>query len=157
MKYVTRMAVILMLPLIPLLMGSTLQASQMLTIKPSTYSVSETIDRLEAVLKKKGITIFARVDHKAGAIKAGINMKADAQLLIFGNPNLGTPLMNENILIGLDLPMKALSWKDEKGKVWLAYVNPSELKRRHQMTKNEIFFNKMKKALNALTNKALAH
>jgi len=101
MKYVTRMAVILMLPLIPLLMGSTLQASQMLTIKPSTYSVSETIDRLEAVLKKKGITIFARVDHKAGAIKAGINMKADAQLLIFGNPNLGTPLMNENILIGL--------------------------------------------------------
>ncbi len=152
MKYFSKIIIALMLSLTV----SGAYASEMLTIKESPYSVSKTIDRLEAILKKKGITIFARVDHKAGAVKAGINMKAEAQLLIFGNPNFGTPLMNENILIGLDLPMKVLSWKDEKGKVWLAYVNPSELKHRHNMTKNEIFFNKMKKALNNVTNKVVA-
>ncbi len=152
MKYFSKIVITVVLSLA----GSGVYASEMLTTKESPYSVSKTIDRLEAILKKKGITIFARVDHKAGAVKAGINMKADAQLLIFGNPNFGTPLMNENILIGLDLPMKVLSWKDEKGKVWLAYVNPSELKRRHNMTKNEIFFNKMKKALNGVTNKVIA-
>ncbi|VAW66492.1 hypothetical protein MNBD_GAMMA10-1950 [hydrothermal vent metagenome] len=153
MKYFNKLAAVLVLTLV----GTIAHASDMLTIKESTYGVAETIDRVEAILKKKGITVFARVDHKAGAVKAGINMQGEAQLLIFGNPNFGTPLMNENILIGLDLPMKVLSWKDEKGKVWLAYVNPAELKKRHQMTKNEIFFNKMKKALNAVTNKALAH
>ena len=144
-------AVVLMFSLV----SSTLYAAEMFTLKQSTYSVNETLDRLEAVLKKKGITVFARVNHTAGAEKVGLKMP-ETQLLIFGNPKMGTPLMNENILMALELPMKALSWKDENGQVWLAYLNPSEYQRRHNI-KNEKLINKMKQALNGVTNKALAH
>ena len=83
-----------------------LHANDAFILKQSPYNVSETLDRLENVLKKKGITIFARVDHSAGAKKVGIQM-AETQLLTFGNPKMGTPLMNENILMGLELPMKS--------------------------------------------------
>jgi len=124
-------------------------------VKKSPYSVSETLDRLEAVLNKKGISVFARIDHKAGADKVGIGMYP-TQLLIFGNPKMGTPLMNENRLMGLDLPMKALAWKDEASQVWLGYVNPGELQQRHNI-KNQKIINKMKQALNGLTNKALGN
>jgi len=122
-------------------------------VKKSSYSVDETLNRLEAVLKKKGITVFARVDHKSGADKVGISMRP-TQLLIFGNPKMGTPLMNENRLMGLDLPMKALAWKDEVSQVWLGYLNPDKLQQRHNI-KNKKIINKMKQALDGLTNKAL--
>jgi len=128
-------------------------AAEKFIVKKSSYSVTETLDRLEAVIKKKGITVFTRVDHAKGAGKAGLNMR-DTQLLIFGNPKMGTPLMNENILMGLDLPMKALAYKDDKGQVWLAYLNPAELQRRHDI-KNQKIINKMTNALNGLTNAAL--
>jgi uncharacterized protein (DUF302 family) len=131
----------------------SLQAADAYMMKKSPYSVDETLDRLEAVLKKKGITVFARVDHKAGANKVGIDMQP-TQLLIFGNPKMGTPLMNENRLMGLDLPMKALAWRDDKSQVWLAYLNPAELQQRHNI-KNQKIINKMTQALNGLTNKAL--
>ena len=128
-------------------------AAEEFIVKKSSYSVTETLDRLEAVIKKKGITVFTRVDHAGGAKKVGIKM-SDTQLLIFGNPKMGTPLMNENILMGLDLPMKALAYKDDKGQVWLAYVNPAELQHRHDI-KNQKIMNKMANALNGLTNAAL--
>lgn len=128
-------------------------AAEKFIVKKSGYSVTETLDRLEAVIKKKGITLFARVDHAKGAGKVGLNM-SDTQLLIFGNPKMGTPLMNENILMGLDLPMKALAYKDDKGQVWLAYLNPAELQSRHKI-KNQKIINKMIGALNGLTNAAL--
>lgn len=131
----------------------TIQAAEKFTVKKSDFSVSETLDRLETVLKKKGITIFVRVDHAAGAEKVGLKM-SDTQLLIFGNPKMGTPLMNEQRLMGLDLPMKALAWKDDNNQVWLAYTNPSELQQRH-IIKNQAIINKMTKALDGLTNKAL--
>ena len=131
----------------------SLQAADTYITKKSSYSVDETLDRLEAVLKKKGITVFARVDHKAGADKVGIDMQP-TQLLIFGNPKMGTPLMKESRMMGLDLPMKALAWRDEKSKVWLAYLNPAELQQRHSI-KNQKIINKMTQALNGLTNKAL--
>ena len=121
--------------------------------KTSKYGVSETLDRLESVLKEKGITIFARVDHAAGAKKVGLQM-TDTQLLIFGNPEMGTPLMNEQRLVGLDLPMKVLAWKDASGQTWIAYTSPDALKSRHQL-KNEKIINKMKNALNGITSKAL--
>ncbi|VAW61639.1 hypothetical protein MNBD_GAMMA09-3846 [hydrothermal vent metagenome] len=152
MKNFNKLTAVLILSFI----SSALFASDQYTQKKSPYSVSKTIDRIESVLKKKGITVFARVDHKAGANKAGLKM-TDAQLLIFGNPKLGTPLMNENILMGIELPMKVLSWKDKNDQVWLAYVNPAELKRRNKMIKNDVFFNKMEKALEAVTNKAISH
>jgi len=138
-----------------LVFSLTLQAADAYVLKKSAYSVDETLNRLEAVLKKKGITIFARVDHKAGAKNVGLAMQP-TQLLIFGNPKMGTPLMNESRLMGLDLPMKALAYQDDAAQVWLAYLNPDELQQRHNI-KNQKIINKMKQALNGLTNKALGN
>ena len=130
------------------------QAAENYVNKKSPYSVDITLDRLENVLKKKGITIFTRVDHGAGAKRAGISMN-DTRLLIFGNPKMGSPLMNENIMMALDLPMKALAWKDSQGQVWLSYLKPAVLQQRHGL-KNQAIINKMTGALNALTDKAVA-
>jgi len=136
-----------------LCLSLTLQAADTYIMKKGPYGVGETLDRLEAVLKKKGITLFARVDHMAGANKVGLAMQP-TQLLIFGNPKMGTPLMNENPFMGLDLPMKAMAWEDRDSQVWLAYLNPDELQRRHNI-KYKTIINKMKQALDGFTNKAL--
>ena len=124
-----------------------------LIIKPSQHSVGKTLDRLTDILKKKGITVFARVDHKAGGKKVGKTLR-DTQVLIFGNPKLGTPLMQSARTIGIDLPMKALAWKDEDGKVWIAYNDPAYLALRHNIRDKHKVFKKMSGALNKLTNKA---
>ena len=141
--------------IIALLIGlqSNVSASENYVDKKSPYSVDKTLDRLEKVLKSKGITIFTRIDHSAGAKRVNIAMN-DIRLLIFGNPKLGTPLMNENIMMALDLPMKALAWKDQKGQVWLSYLKPSVLQQRHGL-KNQAIINKMTGALNAMTSKAI--
>lgn len=122
--------------------------------KKSPYSVSETLNRLEAVVKKKGITIFTRIDHAAGAKKVGKELRP-TQLLIFGNPKLGSPLMQSNQKVGIDLPMKALAWQDDNGQVWLTYNNPSHMAGRHAITDREKVITKMSGALNKMTNKAL--
>ncbi len=83
-------------------------------------SVAEVIDRLEAAVTEAGATVFARVDHGGGAEQAGMEL-ADSQLLIFGNPQLGTPVMQQDALAGLFLPLKILAYKDESGQVWVAY------------------------------------
>ncbi len=101
----------------------------MIKIK-SNHSVSETIDKLEAVLNKKGMTIFKRVDHAAGAEKAGLKLRP-TELLIFGNPKVGTPLMLCSQTTALDLPQKALAYKDGNGQVWLAYNDPAYMAQRH--------------------------
>jgi len=132
---------------------SNVFASENYVDKKSPYSVDKTLDRLENILKSKGITIFTRVDHSAGAKRAGIAMN-DTKLLIFGNPKMGTPLMNENIMMALDLPMKALAWEDQKGQVWLSYLKPSVLQQRHGL-KNQPIINKMTGALNAMISKAI--
>lgn len=98
--------------------------------KQSRYSVPETIDRLEGVLKSKGVKIFARIDHAAEAERAGLRMKP-TQLLMFGNPKAGTPVMIAAPSAAIDLPLKALAWEDEGGKVWLSYNDPAFLARRH--------------------------
>jgi uncharacterized protein (DUF302 family) len=100
--------------------------------KPSPYSVSETIARLESILKEKSITVFAKIDHAAEAGKAGLEMRP-AQLLVFGNPKGGTPVMNAVPVSAIDLPLKVLAWQDEKGKVWLSYNSPEYLKERHKL------------------------
>ncbi len=86
----------------------------------SRYSVKETLDRLEAALKLGGITIFARVDHAGGAAAVGMDLRP-TEVLIFGNPKGGTPLMQANQLIGLDLPLRVLAWEDAAGKVSVTY------------------------------------
>lgn len=102
-----------------------------ITIK-SSHNVSETIDTLEAVLTKKGMTIFKRVNHTAGAEKVGLTLRP-TELLIFGNPKVGTPLMFCSQTAALDLPQKALAYEDEKGQVWLAYNDPAYMAQRHDI------------------------
>jgi uncharacterized protein (DUF302 family) len=97
---------------------------------PSKYSVPETLDRLEALVKKQGLTVFARIDFSGDAGKAGLTMKP-SQLLIFGNPKAGTPLMVASPTIAIDLPLKALAWEDANGNVWLSYNKPEYLRERH--------------------------
>jgi uncharacterized protein (DUF302 family) len=103
-----------------------------LVAKPSKYSVAETIDRLEKVVKSKGVTVFARIDHAGEAEKAGLKMRP-TQLLILGNPKAGTPVMNAAQSAAIDLPLKALAWEDDKGKVWLGYNSAEYLKQRHNI------------------------
>lgn len=135
------------------LFSANVQASDAYVQIKSAYSVAETLDRLEAVLKQKGITVFARVDHAAGAQKVGLEMN-ETQLLVFGNPRMGTPLMNEQILMGLDLPMKMLAWKDDSGQTWLGYTRPEALQQRHQL-KNQQIIEKMSKALDTMSQQAI--
>jgi uncharacterized protein (DUF302 family) len=96
----------------------------------SNHAVKATIDRLAADLAAKGITIFARIDHAAGAAEVGLPLRP-TELLIFGNPKAGTPLMQSRQTIGIDLPLKCLSWQDEAGLVWLSYNDLSWLAQRH--------------------------
>lgn len=96
----------------------------------SGASVKETMDRFEANAKQKGLFVFARVDHAAGAAKVGKTLRP-TEVLIFGNPQGGTPLMECSQTMGIDLPLKALAWQDEKGQVWLGYNDPAFLAARH--------------------------
>jgi len=99
---------------------------------PSRFSVRETIDRLESILGAKGIKIFARIDQKSEAEAVGLSLR-ETQLLIFGDPRAGTPLMVKHPSIALDLPAKAVAWEAADGKTWLSYNSPEYLKERHDM------------------------
>lgn len=96
----------------------------------SPRPAKETLDRFEAAAKARGLTIFARIDHAAGAEKVGKKLRP-TELLIFGNPQGGTPLMECAQTVGVDLPLKALAWQDESGKTWLGYNDPAFLAKRH--------------------------
>jgi uncharacterized protein (DUF302 family) len=99
---------------------------------PSAFSFDDTISRFEAALQAKGVTLFAKIDHSAGAVEAGLTLRPTF-LLIFGNARAGTPLMQENQTIGIDLPLKALVWQDADGKVWLTTNDPAWLATRHRL------------------------
>jgi uncharacterized protein (DUF302 family) len=105
-------------------------ATDGLTTIPSSLGAKETMDRLEAEVKAKGLTVFARVDHAAGAAAVGLQLPP-TEVLIFGNARGGTPLMQASQVAGIDLPLKALVYQDSAGKVWLAYNNPDWIARRH--------------------------
>ncbi len=100
---------------------------------PSPYTVPETLDRLEAILRAKNITIFARIDHSGEAVKVGLTMPP-TQLLIFGNPRGGTPIMLDAPLSAIDLPLKALAWQDAAGKTWLSFNDPHYLQSRYDLS-----------------------
>lgn len=97
---------------------------------PSAAKPQETMNRLEAGIKAKGMSIFARIDHAAGAAEAGLQL-APTELLIFGSAKAGTGLMQAVQTIGIDLPLKALVWEDGAGQTWLSYNDPAWLARRH--------------------------
>ncbi len=103
----------------------------------SRYSVSETLARLENILQAHHLAIFARVDHSGEAAKAGLQM-LPAQVLIFGSPAGGTPLMVAAPTLAIDLPLKALAWQDADGKTWLSYNRPDYLQQRHNVPENLI-------------------
>jgi uncharacterized protein (DUF302 family) len=113
--------------------NNSMNAPNGLITHPSPYSVPETLDRLEAILRTKNITIFTRVDHSGEADKVGLPMPP-TQLLIFGNPKGGTPIMLAEPLSAIDLPLKALAWQDTEGNVWLSYNDPQYLKARYSLS-----------------------
>ena len=96
----------------------------------SVHGVEDTIDRIEADVKSRGMTVFARADHAAGAREAGLTL-APTLLLLFGNARGGTPLMQANQQAGIDLPLRVLAWEDASGKTWLCYNDPGWIARRH--------------------------
>ena len=104
-------------------------ADGMVEVK-SPYRPTETMNRLEEVVKQRGLTVFARIDHAAGAAKVGKTLRP-TELLIFGNPQGGTPLMECAQTAGIDLPLKALVWEDMASQVWLGYNDPAYLAKRH--------------------------
>src|SRR5580700_7436386 len=106
-----------------------MKAGEGIISKASKYSVPETLDRVDALLRSRGIKIFVRVDHSGEAEKAGLKMPP-TQLLIFGNPKGGTPVMLAAPTSAIDLPLKALAWQDAGGQVWLSYNDPAYLQRR---------------------------
>lgn len=112
----------------------------------SRHSVSETIDRLETILRKKGMTIFKRVNHSAGAENAGLHLRP-TELLIFGNPKVGTPLMQCSQTIALDLPQKMLAYQDSEGIVWLSYNDPNYIAKRHTAVDCQQQVDRVSKAL----------
>lgn len=110
--------------------ASAAGATEGLIAVESPYSVMETIDRFETAAKSRGINIFMRLDHAQGARMIGKDLRP-TELLVFGNPQGGTPLMECAQTAGIDLPLKALAWQDAAGKVWLAYNDPQYLASRH--------------------------
>jgi uncharacterized protein (DUF302 family) len=96
----------------------------------SSHGPAETMDRLVVEIRAKGLTVFARIDHASGAKEAGLTLRP-TELLIFGNAKGGTPLMQSNQEIGIDLPLKALVWQDASGNSWISYNDPGWLAKRH--------------------------
>jgi len=94
--------------------------------------VPETLKRLQSVLQAKNLDVFARVDHSGEAEKVGLKMRP-TQLIVFGSPKAGTPLMVASPTLAIDLPLKALAWEDADGQVWLSYNSPEYLKQRHNV------------------------
>ena len=102
-----------------------------LTACVSSHGPKETMDRLIAAVTSRGMTVLARIDHAAAAVKAGMELRP-TEVVLFGNPRTGTPLMQVAQTIGIDLPLKALVWQDADGKTWFAYNDPKWLAKRHQ-------------------------
>jgi uncharacterized protein (DUF302 family)/uncharacterized membrane protein YidH (DUF202 family) len=129
-----------------------LAASGLVSV-PSRHTAAQTLERLEAVLKQKGIHLFARIDHAAGAATAGLALRPTT-VLLFGNPQAGTPLMQSQQTTGIDLPLKALVWEDEAGRAWLTYNDPRYLAERHGVHDHAETVQAMTAALQALARAA---
>jgi uncharacterized protein (DUF302 family) len=134
--------------------ASVAAAEGMISVK-SAHSVSATADRLESILGAKGMTVFARIDHAAGAQKVGKTL-LPTELVVFGNPKVGTPLMLCGRSIAIDLPQKALIWQDADGDTWISYNDPQYLKQRHGTEGCDAVFQKVSMVLGKFVNKAAA-
>jgi uncharacterized protein (DUF302 family) len=122
----------------------------------SSHGPKDTMDRLAAEIAARGMTVFARIDHAAGAAEAGLPLRP-TELLIFGNAKGGTPLMQSEQTIGIDLPLKALVWQDASSRTWLSYNDPSWLAKRHGLgAEVDPAVKAMAAALNVIATKATA-
>lgn len=129
-----------------LLCSSVVYADNGLISVKSSFGVKVTADRLEKALKSKGMTIFARISHSEGALKVGEILRP-TELFIFGNPKVGTPLMQCGQSIAIELPQKSLIWEDNEGQVWFSYNDPAYLAKRHNISECEEPINKISGAL----------
>jgi uncharacterized protein (DUF302 family) len=120
----------------------------------SPHSAKDTMSRLEQVVKERGLIVFARIDHAAGASKVGKSLRP-TEVLIFGNPQGGTPFMECAQSVGIDLPLKALVWEDSSSQVWLAYNDPAFLAQRHGVPQCPVI-EALRKALAAIAEAAVA-
>lgn len=121
----------------------------------SSHDVKTTADRLESILNQKGMKVFSRINHAAGAANVGKKLRP-TELIIFGNPKVGAPLMQCSQSVGVDLPQKALIWQDDKGLVWLTYNDPDYLAGRHGLEGCSEVIKKVQKALNNFAKGATA-
>jgi len=131
-----------------------MQVPGLTTIK-SHCGARETMNRLEEAVKTRGMTVFARIDHAAGASAVGMPLNP-TEVLIFGNARGGTPLMQSAPTIGIDLPLKALVWQDASGETWLSFNDPAWLAQRHGLSGAETAVGNLTTALNALAKVAIS-
>jgi uncharacterized protein (DUF302 family) len=124
-----------------------------LAVVDSSFNPEETIARLQAEIQSKGLTIFAQVDHAAGAREVGLTLRPTT-LIIFGNARGGTPLMQSAQTVGLDLPLKALVWEDGAGKTWISSNEPGWIALRHGVADAQPVVAKLAELLSAITSKA---
>ena len=131
-----------------------LARSEGIVAKRSAFSVTETIDRLEAVMKSKGFRIFARISHSDAAKSIGKEIAA-AEILIYGTPKISVPLLSGNIVAGLDLPLKALAYEEDDGQVFLVYNHPGYIAKRHQIKGKNKLIGAISRILTNLTDQAV--
>ena len=130
-----------------------LMAAEGLINVQSDFNVKETTDRLENILNEKGMTIFNQINHSDAAQKVGVELRK-TRLIIFGNPKVGSPLMQCQQSIAIDLPQKAIIWEDDKSKVWISYNDPRFLGKRHNIIGCDEVITKVEKALSGITKAA---
>jgi len=134
-------------------MSDSLRVIEGLTSIQSSFGPKETMDRLEAEIRANGMEVFARIDHAAGAAEVGLTL-APTELIIFGNARAGTPLMQSVQTVGIDLPLKALVWRDAANKTWLSYNEAGWIARRHGIADKDGVVGKMSEMLGLITKKA---
>ena len=139
--------------LLVILMSAPVMSAEGVINVESDFNVKETADRLESILQEKGMTIFKRVKHSEGAANVGVEI-LETELIIFGNPKVGSPLMKCQQTVAIDLPQKALIWVDDQTKVWISYNDPRYLEKRHNISGCDEVIAKIEKALSGITKAA---
>ena len=147
------MKIVMSTILVVLIMTVSAYAADGIVDVKCSFGVKETGDRLESVLKDKGMTIFNRLNHSEAAKNVGVELR-ETELIIFGNPKAGSPLMKCQQGVAIDLPQKALIWKDSEGNTWISYNNPKYLKKRHNISNCEEVIAKLETALAGIAKAA---
>jgi uncharacterized protein (DUF302 family) len=144
-----RITLIILINLVPSL-GYSIES---LISVESKYSVKETADRFESIINDKGLTLFARIDHHKNASDVNLEVRP-TEVILFGNPKVGTPLMQCSQQVAIDLPQKVLVFKDLENRVWISYNNPEFIRERHNIKGCEKVLNKISNVLSKLTKAA---